>query len=385
MKKTADITIIGGGVAGTSIAYHLARMGCENIVVLEKGLVGFGSTGKCAGGVRQQFSTEVNIRLSMESLRFFKNFEEITGHPADFHQNGYLLLARNEEELNGFREALQLQHKLGLESFLLFCEQINDILPDLNTENVSGGVYCPTDGFADPSSVVQGFASCAREMGVYIYEGTEVIDIELLDEGRIKKILTGKGVVEAPVLVNAAGAHAAEVGKMLGLDIPVFPSRRHIFFTEPFNGTLEESPMVIDFSTGFWFRREGSGFIFGMRNPEEKEGFNNSVDWDFLIDTLAPVAIDCFPPLAELGVQNAWAGLHADTPDRQTILGEVPEIEKIYLACGFSGHGFMHSPAVGKVMAEIILEKNPSIDVSSLSIRRFREASFQHQKEGMFI
>ncbi len=385
MKNCAEVVIIGGGVVGLSIAYHLGEMGYGDVVVLEKDHIGFGSTGKCAGGIRQQFSTELNIKLSMESVKFFENFEKITGISADFHQNGYLLLAINENEFNCLRKNLELQHKLGLKVYLLSSKEIKEIIPHLAIEDVFGATYCPTDGFADPSSVIQGFASCARRYGVKIYEETKAVGIEFIQEGRIKKIHTTRGDIETPKLVNAAGPYAGEVGNMMGLYIPVHPLRRHIFFTEPYDMAESKFPMVIDFHTGFWFRKEGSGFIFGMRNPKEKEGFDTSVDWDFLTDTLAYVAIQRFPPFADLGIQNAWAGLHADTPDFQAILGEVPGMEGVYLACGFSGHGFMHSPAVGKVMAQLISEKEPFIDVSSLSIDRFKKNSSKSQREKIFI
>jgi len=384
MSKTADVIIIGGGVIGTSIAYFLAKMGCQNVVVLEKEYVGFGSTGKCAGGIRQQFSTEINIKLSIESLKFFERFEEETGYPIDFHQNGYLLLATTEEEMNDFCQNLELQRKLGLKTYLLSPQDIKEIIPQLNSEDILGATYCPTDGFADPSSVVQGFASSARKLGVKIHEQTEVVGIEV-KRRKTKKILTNKGEFEAPVLVNAAGPYAGKVGKMMGLNIPVRPSRRHIFVTEPLDEIKKNSPMVIDFHTGFWFRREGPGLIFGMRNPNEPEGFDVSVDWDFLTDTVAEMALHRLPLIADLGIMNAWAGLHADTLDYHAILGEVPEIEEVYLACGFSGHGFMHSPAVGRLVAELILRKKPFLDISSLSLERFKKFSSQSQKEKVFI
>jgi len=375
----ADVIIIGAGVIGTSIAYHLAKLGCQDVVVLEKNYIGSGSTEKCPGGIRQQFSTELNIRLSMESVRFFERFEEETGHAADFRQNGYLILANNEDELGTLRHGIALQRELGVEVDLLSPQEIREIVPGLNIDDVLGVSFCPTDGYADPYSVVTGFASASKRLGVKIWEDTEVTGIELSGD-RVKGVVTSQGRFEAPIIVNAAGPYAGIVGRMAGLQIPIRPSKRHIFITEPVFSRANRAeglnrfnlPMVVDFHNGFWFRREGLCLIFGMRNPEEPEGFSTSVDWDFLTDTLTPVACRRLPSLADIGITRAQAGLHSDTPDRLAILGEAPTVVGLFLACGFSGHGFMHSPAVGRLMAELILGKPAFIpDVKLLSIDRF--------------
>lgn len=375
----ADVIIIGAGVIGTSIAYHLARLGCRDVVVLEKNYIGSGSTEKCPGGIRQQFSTESNIRLSVESVRFFERFEEETGHAADFRQNGYLILATSEDELDTLRHGMALQRELGVEVDLLSPQEIREIVPGLNIDDILGASFCPTDGYADPYSVVNGFASAAKRLGVRIWEDTEVTGIESSGD-RVKGVVTSHGRFGAPVVVNAAGPYAGIVGRMAGLQIPIRPSKRHIFITEPvFSRTnraeglnRSDLPMVIDFHNGFWFRREGLCLIFGMRNPEEPEGFSTSVDWDFLTDTLAPVACRRLPRLMDIGITRAQAGLHSDTPDRLAILGEAHALAGLFLACGFSGHGFMHSPAVGRLMAELILGKPAFIpDVKLLSIDRF--------------
>ncbi len=385
MRKTADIVIIGGGVIGSSIAYHLANMGYGRAaLVLEKDQLGFGSTGKCAGGIRQQFSSEVNVRLSMSSLEFFEHFEERTGYPAHLHQNGYLILASTEEEVDSFSNNVAMQRKLGLEAYLLSVREVKALMPQLNVEDIRGATYCPSDGFADPSSVVLGFSRFAKKRGVSVCEHTEVIGIESVGRDT-KQVMTNQGKCLTPIVIDAAGAFAGQVAGMAGSDIPIRPSRRHIFFTEPVSDIEKESPMTIDLHNGFWFRKEGCGLIFGMRNPKDKAVFNTSVDWSFLRESLAEVACDRLPLIADLGIANAWAGLHADTPDSQAILGRVPEIEGFFLACGFSGHGFMHSPTVGKLMAEIVLGREPYLDVASLSADRLSKSSFPGQKEKVFI
>ena len=377
-----EIIIIGAGVVGTSIAYHLAKQGCRDVTVLEKNYIGSGSTEKCAGGIRQQFSTEINVKLSMESVRFFEHFEEETGHAADFRQHGYLILATNESELETFRQNVVLQRKLGLEVQLISPQEATELVPGLNVEDILGATFCPTDGYADPYSVVSGFASAAKRLGVEIHEETEVTSIELIGD-KVKRVMTARDKFEAPVVVNAAGAYAGIVGRMVGLDIPIHPSRRHLFITEPIPHS-EKLPMVVDFHNGFWFRREDSCLIFGMRNPDEPQGFSTLVDWEFFIDVLAPVATQRLPRLRETGIMKGQAGLHSDTPDCMAILGETSAIAGLYLACGFSGHGFMHSPAVGRLIADLILkgETSPS-DAHSLTLDRFQHQV--QQKESTYI
>lgn len=381
MNRVAEVIIIGGGVIGCSIAYHLAKLGCHDVAVLEKNYIGSGSTGKCPGGIRQQFSSEINVRLSMESVKFFERFEEETGYPADFHQHGYLMLATTEKELESLHQNATLQRRLGLKVYLLSPQEAKQIVPGLNIEDIGGATYCPTDGYADPSSVVHGFVSVAKRLGVKISEETEVISVKLSGE-RVRGVMTNNGEFEAPVIVNAAGPYAAQVGRMVRLDVPVRPSRRHFFITAALDEIPRGTPMVIDFHNGFWFRREGAGLIFGMRNPEEPEGFDISVDWGFL-PTIAEAASHRLPLLEDIGVMRGDAGLHSDTPDYYAILGRVPEVEGLFLACGFSGHGFMHSPAVGRLLAEDILQRTPPASIASLSIDRFKGEL--RQKELSFI
>jgi sarcosine oxidase subunit beta len=253
-----DVIIIGAGVIGTSIAYHLAKRGCRDVVVLEKDYIGSGSTERCPGGIRQQFSTETNIRLSIESVKFFEHFEEETEHAADFRQHGYLMLATSKDELNTFRRDVDLQRKLGLKVYLLSPPEIRDFVPGLNVEDILGATFCPTDGYADSYSVVSGFASTAKRLGVKVHEETEVTGIESTND-KVKGVLTTRDKFEAPIVVNAAGPYAGIVGRMVGLDIPIRPSRRHMFITEPvfsrpkrLEGLNQPKlPMVVDFHNGF--------------------------------------------------------------------------------------------------------------------------------------
>jgi len=377
---TTEVIIIGAGVIGCSIAYHLAKMGCHDVTVLERNFIGSGSTERCAGGIRQQFSTEANIRLSVESVRFFEHFEEEIGHPADFRQNGYLILATNEEELEIFRQSVALQRSLEVKTELLSPQEARKIVPRLNIKDVLGATYCPADGYADPYSVVQGFASAAKKLGVKIFQEAGVTGIGRT--GRIWCVTSSRGRLQSPTVVIAAGAWTGQIGKMVGVDIPVHHSRRHIFVTTPLQEIAKNAPMVVEFSNGFWFRREGSGLIFGMRNPEEPESFDTGVDWGFL-PTIAEVASHRLPFLRDIGVGRAQAGLHEDTPDANAIIGKVPGMEGLYLACGFSGHGFMHSPAVGRMVASLVLEKSPASEFLPFALERFKAGAYQ--KEQCFI
>lgn len=377
MAIVADVIIIGAGVVGCSIAYQLAKKGCNNIVVLEKKYIGSGSTENCAGGIRQQFSTEVNIKLSLESVRFFEGFEEETGHTADFKQNGYLILATTEEEIETFKQSVALQRRLGVDVSLLTPREAQAIVPCLNIKDVLGASYCPTDGYADPYSVVHGFASSARKLRVKIYQETEVIEIK--KNGHIWNVLADKERFQASIVVIATGAWSGQMGRIIGRHIPVIPSKRHIFVTTPINEIVKDAPMVVDFQNGFWFRREGQGLIFGMRNPDETESFDTSVDWGFL-HQVAKAASFRLPFLMDTGVVRAQAGLHDDTPDANAIISKIQDMDDLYLACGFSGHGFMHSPAVGRVVADLIIKGETSPDISTLALDRFNETCLKREK-----
>jgi len=372
MRSTADVVIIGGGVIGISIAYHLGKMGGQNIVVLEKEpMLGMGSTGKCAGGIRQQFSTEVNIRLAMESVRFFERFRDELDSDPEFRQYGYLFLATTSEEVSAFQENVALQRSLGLQVDILSAQQARDLVPALHVEDVLLATYCASDGYADPHSVVQGFAKGARRLGVEIYTDTEATAIALKGD-RVESVVTRQGAVKTPVVVDAAGPWMATVGRMVGVELPVQPYRRQIFVTHPFPAIPDPVPMVIDFQPSFYFRKEGPGILMGMTDDNEPPSFNTHVSWDFMSEVVEK-AIHRAPVLSQAGIMDGWGGLYEVTPDDNPILGWLPEAEGFVCAGGFSGHGFMLAPATGQAIAELILTGKPSLDISSLSIERLRQ------------
>jgi len=371
MEKTAEVVIIGGGVIGVSIAYHLALKKAGRIVLFEKGQLGEGSTSRCVGGIRTQFSTEINIRFSLESLKTFEQFEEEFGVNPEFKRIGYLFLATSGSEMEVFRENVNLQKKFNIPVELLNPDEIRVRWPYLRMDDISGGTFCPWDGYAGPSEVLSGFATGARRGGVKIYEGAEVIGI-LSEKGKVKSVKVGEEVISTSTVVNAGGPYAASISKIVGIKIPVKPLRRQIFITAPFHLSDRPIPLTIDFHRGWYFRQEVDGLL--LSGPLDLEpSFNINIDYEAMAET-SENAMYRVPVLEKARIARGWAGLYEISPDHHAILGRVPEVEGFILANGFSGHGFQHSPAVGKVIAELIVEgKGHTIDISSLSIERFEK------------
>jgi len=380
MEKPAEVIIIGHGVIGTSIAYHLAKLGCRDVIVLEKeDTIGSGSTAKAAGGVRQQFCNEVNIRLSIESVKSFEHFEEEIGYPVDFRQCGYLRLVSTEEELAWLHQSLALQQKLGVGAYFISPEEAKKIVPALNIDDVLGATYCPTDGRLDPYSVVRGYALAAKRLGARIYTGIEAVGIKMTKDHQVQGVVTNEGEIETPVVVNAAGPYAGRLGKTVGLDISVHPYKQHTFFTAPSDEIQKDAPIVQDLHGDFHVRREGPGIAFSGANPDQPEGLDITVDWSWL-PRIAERVVTRLPFLADVGIMRADAGLRPDTLDRSAILGSVSELGGLYLACGLNSQGVMHSPAVGRLMAEYILGISSDPAISLLCLSRFKDGVLQ--KEG---
>ena len=374
MTETADIVIIGSGIVGSSVAYHLSEQGCANVLVIEREAhQGKGSTGKSMGGVRAQFSTPVNIQMSLYSIDFFSHFDEVVGHPADYRPHGYLFCATNERHLEYLKTNREKQLSLGVKNVELVSRaDITGMVPQLRVDDVIGGSYCPTDGFVDPHSVMMGFMLKARERGVRLWLDTKVTGVDV-ERGQVTSVMTTRGQVATPVVVNAAGAWAADVAKMAGAQLPVEPLRRQLVPTEPFDGLAKRFPMVIDMSTGFHFRREGKGILLAWNDPDETPGFKTDFDSSFIekILTRAAARVPCLVD-AEVNPRRAWAGLYEMTPDHHAIIGPAPGVQGLYFVNGFSGHGVMHSPASGRVAADLILRGHSDlIDATQLSVERF--------------
>jgi sarcosine oxidase subunit beta len=368
---------------GTSVAYHLSRRGVTDVVLVEReSTLGAGSTGRNAGGVRHQFSTEANIKLSIESIALFERFEDETGYQIDFHQDGYLFLISSEAALAEFERSVQLQRRLGVPVDLISASDAARLAPGLVVDGVIAATFCGRDGICDPNGVTMGFAQAARDAGVEIARETEVTGIKL-DRGRIAVVETNRGDISTRRVVDAAGPYSRPIGEMAGLDIPILPYRRHIFITEPIVdkttgiGARSRVPanhiMVIDFETSFYFHREGAGILYGMSDPDEQPGYDLTVRWQFL-EKVTPVAVSRLPALAETSVAHAWAGLYEVTPDAMPIIGPVESIPGFYIIGGFSGHGFQHCPAAGRILADMMVTGSApaDFDPADFSLGRFQ-------------
>ncbi len=367
--ETADAVIAGGGVVGCSLAYQLARRGLR-VVLLEREELGSQSTGKCAGGVRQQFSSETNVRLQQLAVRQLRCFHEETGGYADFRQVGYLFLLTRPEQVADFRGLLRMWRRLGLEEARwVDAAEACELAPVLAVDDVLGGTFCPSDGIASPADVTAGYAAAARRHGAVLREHVSVTGI-YVREGRVEAVRTSAGDVSTPIVFDCAGAWSAEVGRMAGVDVPVRPFRRHIFVTGTFLELPRATPMTIDFATSLYFHPEGDGVLIGMSDREEPSTFDTDVNWDF-VERMVQAAARRAPALERAGFRTAWAGLYESTPDHQAILGPVAEVEGFWCACGFSGHGFMQAPAVGLVLAQLLMEGRSEVDVSGFSHDRF--------------
>jgi sarcosine oxidase subunit beta len=373
---SADVVIIGGGIVGSSIAYQLTHAGCRNVVILEReSHQGKGSTGKSMGGVRAQFSTESSIRMSLYSIPFFRDFEQAMGHPSGYRAQGYLLLATNERHMGYLRTNVQIQTAVGLDAVRLVTkDDIVRIVPQLRSDDIIGGTFCSVDGFVDPYSVMTGFTLRAVDQGAQLFRDAAVTAIDRDSQG-ISAVHTTQTKIETRIVVNAAGAWSAQIARMAGLDLPVEPLRRMLVPTEPFEKISHGAPMTIDLSTGFHFRPEGLGLLMAWADPEEKPSFNTNFDRAF-VEKVLTLGVSRVPVLEEVAVNpsRAWAGLYEMTPDHHPILGAAPGIPGLFLASGFSGHGVMHSPATGKIMADLILKgATDLIDAKLLDYNRFAE------------
>jgi sarcosine oxidase subunit beta len=375
MRRTAEVVIIGGGCMGASVAYHLARLGVTDVVLVEREqMLGTGSTGRNAGGVRHQFSNEANIRLSLESIALLERFADEVGQPIDFHQDGYLFLLTRDSSVDTFRRNVALQRSLGVEVQWLDAAEAERLAPGLAAGGVAGATFCARDGIADPNGVTMGFVKAAQAAGVEVVRDTEVTGVRV-ERGRIAGVETTRGTIETRKVVNAAGPHARQIGRMAGVDVPVEPYRRHIFIAAaPAGEAAWRVPasriMVIDFDTTFYFHREGAGLLFGMGDPDETPTFDTTVQWDFLPQVI-DVAVQRLPALAEASISHAWAGLYEVTPDANPIIGPAPGVDGLFLINGFSGHGFQHSPAAGRILADVIAESDPRFDLTPFDLRRF--------------
>ncbi len=372
LPRRADVVVIGGGVIGTSVAFHLAETGAD-VCLFEKGELAGGSTSRAAGGIRAQFSDPLNIALGLRSIEAFERFAERPGAEIDLHQVGYLFLLDRAEDVTAFEQSVRLQNELGVPSRLLEPKDAAKLSPLAGLEGVLAATFCPLDGHASPEAVVQGYASGARRHGASVFTRCPVTAIDARD-GVVEAVVTERGRIETGVVVCAAGVWSPEVARLVGVDLPVQPVLREVGYTGPEAGLPDGIPLTIDFSSGFYFHREGPGLLFGMADPEQPGGFDAPTDPAWLERVLG-VAERRLPALLDMGIAGGWKGYYEVTPDSNALVGESTAATRFLYATGFSGHGFLQGPAVGEVVRDLVLGREPFAEVSPLAVERFARSA----------
>ena len=377
LPEQSDVVIVGGGVMGASTAFHLAEAGV-NVLLLERDSLASGSTSKAAGGVRANFSDELNIAMGLRSLHAFENFGVKPGQEIDLHQDGYLFILTKDEDVELFKHSIELQNAMGVQSRLVSPQEAKELSPLLNVDDVLAASFSPRDGHCTPESVVLGYATGARRLGAKVLTGVEVTGIEI-EGNKIVAVNTSAGRVATTTVINCAGAWSPSIGKMVGLDIPVVPYRREILITEAIPNLPSNFPMTLDFSTTFYFHREGPGLLTGFSDQSVAPGYSLTRD-DSFIEKLAEHALHRAPGVIDAGIKSGWAGLYEVTPDHNALLGEWHGISRFLYATGFSGHGFLQGPAIGEILRDLYLNETPFVDISPLAIERFEHGQLRPER-----
>ena len=366
LPERADTVVIGGGVIGTSTAFHLAEAGV-NVVLLEKSGLASGSTSRAAGGVRAQFGPRSTSRSGCAALEAFVRFAERPGAEIDLRQVGYLFLLDREEDVLEFERGVAVQNEHGVPSRFVSLEEAQRLSPLAGLDGVLAATFSPLDGHASPEAVVQGYA--ARRHGATVATGCAVTGIELA-EGEIRGVETERGRVETGTVVCTAGAWSPGIARMAGVELPVEPVLREIGFTSRAPGLPEHMPLTVDFTSGLYFHREGPGLLFGMADRSQEPGFDTPPDPDWL-EHVTAIAERRLPRLLEMGIAGGWKGYYEVTPDANALIGEAAGVARFLYATGFSGHGFLQGPATGEIVRDLVLGRTPFVDVSPLSVERF--------------
>jgi sarcosine oxidase subunit beta len=364
--------IIGGGVVGLSIAYHLAVRGYRDVALVERRTLGSGATSKGTGGIRQQFSSRVNIVLSRRAVDYFAGFQDRVGGSARFRQHGYLFLLDRADQLKLFRKNVAKQLEAGVPVRLLEPEEIPEVMPHVNVDGLLGASYCRTDGSASPEDVVKAFARGARIHGARLMEDTTVTAIERDAHGAVAAVDTTRGRLAAEAVVNAAGPWAAEVGRLVSIELPIVPYRRQAFQISSLGWLDADLPLTVDLASGAYVHPRPDGGVIGGNDRDVRAGFDEEVDWS-LVPALREALARRILRIAEAEIIRGWAGLRDMTPDEHAIVGPVAAVPGFWTAAGFSGHGFMHSPVVGELLSEWLVDGAPTLDLSALRPERFDE------------
>jgi sarcosine oxidase subunit beta len=373
LPSAAEVVIVGGGAMGTSIAFHLAEAGVRDVVLLERDELGTGSTCKAAGGVRAQFSDRINIELGARSLEAFARFGERPGQEIDLHRVGYLFLLSTPADVASFERDVALQNEMGVDSRIISVAEAKKLSPLIETDGLLAAAWSPDDGHCTPESVVLGYATAARRHGATLFTGVTVTGMDRSGD-LVRIVRTDRGDITAGTVICAAGAWSAAVGDMAGSALPVTPLRRQIIFTEPMPDLAEVVPFTIDFASTYYFHREGRGLLMGMSDPVQEPGFHLGYSDDWLPRLGAAIERRA-PGLLDVGLCNGWAGLYEVTPDHNAIIGRSTTTQNFLYATGFSGHGFLQAPAVGEVVRDLYLDREPVVDVSPLTADRFADGA----------
>jgi len=364
----AEVVVVGGGAVGTSIAFHLAESG-TGVCLLERDALSSGSTSRAAGGVRTQFSDPLNIAIGLRGVEAFTRFAERPGWEIDFRQVGYLFLLDRPEDVERFGQSVALQNELGVPSRLVEVSEAGRLSPLAGLEGVLAATFCPLDGHASPEAVAQGYAAGARSHGAEVVTGCSATAVAL-DGGEVRGVVTDRGTIETDTVVCAAGVWSPAFASTAGLELPVEPVFREVVTTIPVEALPDPIPLTVDFTTGFYFHREGPGLLIGMSNRNQPPGFDAPTDPAWL-EHVTEVAARRAPSFLDMGLAHGWKGYYEITPDHNALVGRAPELERFFYATGFSGHGFMQAPAVGEIMRDLILGREPFVDVSPLAAERF--------------
>ncbi|GHJ11338.1 FAD-dependent oxidoreductase [Micromonospora humidisoli] len=378
LPSSAQVVIIGGGIIGVSTAYHLAAAGVRNVVLLDMGPLGGGSTGRAAGGIRTQFSDRLNIDLAMRSMEILKSFPQRFNQEIDLQQVGYLFLLDSADTVADFERHLRLQNDLGLPNRMVSPAEAQQLSPYIVTDGLLAASYSPHDGYCTPESVVLGFATAARRHGAQLIPHCAVTGIET-DGTTISAVRTEAGTIRTDTVICAAGAWSGSVGDWVGVSLPVTPLRRGVVYTEPLPGCRPGLPFTIDFGTAFYYRNEGRGLLLGYPDPDEQSGFDQSPT-DRWLPALGRALHRRAPRLVDVGIAGGWAGLYEVTPDHNGLVGEAAETSRFLYAAGFSGHGFMMGPAVGEVVRDLYLDAEPFTDVTGFRAGRFASADVRPER-----
>ncbi|MGK3206639.1 NAD(P)/FAD-dependent oxidoreductase [Amycolatopsis sp. MEPSY49] len=372
LPPMAECVVIGGGVIGVSCAFRLAEAGVD-VLLLERGGLGGGSTAKAAGGIRSSFTSRVNVELGLRGLAGYSAFSERFGTEIDFRRDGYLYLLTDPADVSAIGQCAELQREYGVRSHLLEPAEAREVLPMLETDGIVAALWSPDDAKATPDAVVQGYARAARACGATLRTGVEVTGIER-DGDTLAGVNTTAGFVRTGAVVCAAGAWSGRIGELAGLDLPVRPFRRQVVFTGPVPGLPERVPLTIELPSAFYFHREGAGLAMSFCEDDGFPGFDTHYEAGEWLPRLAELAGRRIPAVLDAGVRTAWAGLYEMTPDRNQIIGESVLLSRFFYATGFSGHGFQMAPATGELIRDLYLGRPTALDIAELDVRRFGRA-----------